>query len=216
MVKFNPSLGREAKNRSKTSHAVWQGTAPVRPTPQGETAGEVFSFGETKLKETNATTRFGADEHNARSELDVPYDVFIPDVDYVLSNTIEYKKKLSEYYVYVLVNNGSVVYVGQTSNIETRLLAHEKTKEFDSYFSIECDRKYLSAFEAELIVKLNPILNSTLPSQVKYITKSGASKIIGGRKLRKLTGRGLIKSFPLYMGSVYLLSEIIEWSWRDV
>ena len=56
MVKFNPSLGREAKNRSKTSHAVWQGTAPVRPTPQGETAGEVFSFGEPAMQIANLAT----------------------------------------------------------------------------------------------------------------------------------------------------------------
>ncbi len=64
--------------------------------------------------------------------------------------------------VYLLLNSGSVVYVGQSKCCGLRLSTHwySKTKNFDSFIIIPCHQKHLKEREEWLIKALNPPLNN--------------------------------------------------------
>lgn len=63
--------------------------------------------------------------------------------------------------VYFLVENGAVVYVGQSVNVPSRVDQHRKQKKFDAYAWVRCDEAHLDALESLYIHVLRPNLNGT-------------------------------------------------------
>lgn len=84
---------------------------------------------------------------------------------------ISYKKviNLSEsvrncYLIYFLINDGEIVYVGQSNQVTKRLIAHTKSnKIFDSISAIAVSPEDANDVEAKCIVKFNPVYNLNLP-----------------------------------------------------
>lgn len=90
--------------------------------------------------------------------------------------------------IYRLHNNGVVVYVGSSLNIEQRVMTHfcERTKDFDGYSFFLSPHETLLDIETEEILKHSPIYNDRLPSYSKYTTF--------GAFLRKCKNAGLTDS----------------------
>lgn len=67
-------------------------------------------------------------------------------------------------YIYALINENKVVYIGSTSDIMSRLGTHIKgEKEFTHYAIVETSpsKEYVLKKEAEYIKELRPLYNST-------------------------------------------------------
>lgn len=64
--------------------------------------------------------------------------------------------------IYFLVFEKKVVYVGQSTNIFSRVYTHTQSKQFDSYVYIPCDRSILDKMESLYIHFLSPPLNGNL------------------------------------------------------
>lgn len=63
--------------------------------------------------------------------------------------------------IYFLIQNDIVVYVGKSTDIETRLTAHRKgKKEFDSYAIMQCNIEWIDLMETFFISKYQPIYNN--------------------------------------------------------
>lgn len=77
------------------------------------------------------------------------------------------------YFVYLLIDKDTVVYVGQTRNMFNRAKAHMVDKIFDRVAMLPIPRKVLlNEMEAYLIVRFQPKYNNTLPKNCDYATKS--------------------------------------------
>ena len=65
------------------------------------------------------------------------------------------------HYVYALINNGKVTYVGVSNNPRQRIQAHLKDKNFDNMSILKgfSDRKSAARFEKAAIYTLQPTLN---------------------------------------------------------
>lgn len=63
--------------------------------------------------------------------------------------------------VYFLVSNGSVVYVGQSTNLFMRINSHKANKAFDRVLYLPCTKESLNTVEAAFIRNLKPVLNLT-------------------------------------------------------
>lgn len=101
------------------------------------------------------------------------------------------KCKQSEYrriertsgYIYKLVKDGDVVYVGQSSNekeLQKRITHHKlksSGKDFDNWYFYKVSGEKLSEVEAKEILHLSPIYNKSIPGNGKYITVKKAVKI---------------------------------------
>jgi hypothetical protein len=68
--------------------------------------------------------------------------------------------------VYFLISESSVVYVGQSTNVYSRIQMHVD-KKFDRVTCIKCDKSELDKFESLYIHMLRPILNKEQPSGMK-------------------------------------------------
>jgi len=68
--------------------------------------------------------------------------------------------------VYFLVQNGEVVYVGQSVHIYSRIAQHQD-KTFDHYAFVPCDAEVLDKLESLYIHVLKPKLNGNLNDQQK-------------------------------------------------
>ncbi len=75
-----------------------------------------------------------------------------------------------EYCVYHLINDGSVIYVGSSRQVSTRLYSHKiGDMAFDSVKVYVCDSiAEMYSLEARFIVKFNPKNNKSLPSSSVY------------------------------------------------
>lgn len=70
--------------------------------------------------------------------------------------------------VYFLFNGPSLVYIGQSTNIEGRVVSHRKDKVFDSYsYILIADDQERIEEEKLLIMKHNPIYNKTVSKKKK-------------------------------------------------
>lgn len=61
--------------------------------------------------------------------------------------------------VYFLIDDGKIVYVGQSVDVFVRISHHVGAKKFDSYHVIDCLPESLRAMEDIYIKRLNPPLN---------------------------------------------------------
>ena len=64
--------------------------------------------------------------------------------------------------VYFLIYEKKVVYVGQSTNVFSRIFTHVQTKKFDSYVYIPCEKDTLDKLESLYIHLLSPPLNGNL------------------------------------------------------
>jgi hypothetical protein len=73
------------------------------------------------------------------------------------------KHQLPGTYIYFLLNNNKVVYVGQTkSNMTNRIQSHKLTKDFDRCIFMDCPISKLDSIEHYFIMKLMPKHNKVL------------------------------------------------------
>lgn len=75
-----------------------------------------------------------------------------------------------EIFVYLLLKNKKVVYVGQTTNGLNRIKQHKKNKEkdFDDFKIIKCTKRELNELENFYIIKYKPKYNKKInPEDVK-------------------------------------------------
>jgi len=61
--------------------------------------------------------------------------------------------------IYFLLSEGKVMYVGQSTNLHTRLQQHQSRRKFDALSFIECDRHLLDELESRYIHALHPPWN---------------------------------------------------------
>ena len=67
-------------------------------------------------------------------------------------------------FIYKLIADSECVYVGQTVDLKPRIYQHLSTgKKFDSIGVFQCEIENLNNVEANLIVKLKPSLNRSIP-----------------------------------------------------
>lgn len=84
-------------------------------------------------------------------------------------------------FIYFLLKNGDVVYVGQTTKGIARPFAH-KDKDFDEIKIIYCEKEQLDLFEDTYIQKYKPIYNK----QNNYAVRWGMLRV--RNKIREITG----------------------------
>lgn len=77
--------------------------------------------------------------------------------------------------IYFLIYLGEIVYIGQSENIFKRIAEHMKSKEFDGY-AFEETNDNLNELEVDYILKLQPKLNSSLPSNSRFISFDNFAK----------------------------------------
>ena len=77
-------------------------------------------------------------------------------------------KAIEKKFIYFLKMDGVVVYIGQSSSLESRLRKHSRDKQFDDFDYIECLPEDANNLEAENIVRHNPKYNWNLPKNDLY------------------------------------------------
>jgi hypothetical protein len=101
--------------------------------------------------------------------------------------------------VYFLVKDGIVVYVGQSTNVEKRLINHKHSeKQFDSFRVISCAENLLLYYERRWIKRFKPIYN--MPT--------GGSRIGAGRPKGANTEPSIVMRIPVSL--VAAVKEIIK------
>ena len=70
--------------------------------------------------------------------------------------------------IYFLIKEKKIVYIGQSTNIFTRITTHAKYKKFDSYSYIPCDQSILDKLESLYIHVYQPELNGFLSEGRKH------------------------------------------------
>ncbi len=73
-------------------------------------------------------------------------------------------------YIYSLFKNDRIIYIGQTISLDTRIICHEKDKDFDLVKFFRVPRKEANEWEAEMILRHNPIYNCTIPKNTRICT----------------------------------------------
>lgn len=79
-------------------------------------------------------------------------------------------RKTKKIGIYFLIKNNNIIYIGQSADIEKRIIQHEAKKDFDSYSYYECDIKMLFIYERVFLDKYLPELNND------FLTKSKKRK----------------------------------------
>jgi hypothetical protein len=70
--------------------------------------------------------------------------------------------------IYFLIKKNKIVYIGQSTNIFTRIMTHSNDKNFDSYSYIPCDQSILDKLESLYIHVYQPELNGFLTEGRKH------------------------------------------------
>lgn len=111
------------------------------------------SFNDTPKIKINSRVKFNSLNGSSFSDID-----FI-DFNFLTLNAIK-SPKLNSHYVYLLILNNIVMYVGKTEkNLLRRLERHQYDKSFDSFIFFETDPTQTNIIEALLIRKYNPHFN---------------------------------------------------------
>lgn len=81
------------------------------------------------------------------------------DEKYIVRHRRSVAKLLAECHIYFLLQGDEIVYVGQADNVGVRLRAHQKDKQFDSYYDIQCEKEEANSLEHYFILKFSPKYN---------------------------------------------------------
>jgi len=129
--------------------------------------------------------------------------------------------KYQKSFIYFLLKNDDVVYVGQTKSGITRPLTH-KDKDYDTIKLLYCDVKDLNILEDKYIKKYKPIYNKAINYYINYSFCSARNKIrnvcndktFNVPKLKKLIKKLDIKTYYINE-NVYInvadVEKIIEY-----
>lgn len=114
--------------------------------------------------------------------------IFEEKFDYVMQINHGFKSKI---FVYFLIQDEEVVYVGQTTKGIIRPISHLNDKIFNSIRIMYCETKNLGKLEHEYILKYNPLYNKTKNiynrnNTVKFISKNYSERLIEYRAKNKL------------------------------
>lgn len=132
--------------------------------------------------------------------------------------------KCNQCFIYFLVKNNEVVYVGQTKNGLIRPLTH-KDKEYDDIFVKYCDKKQLNDAENYYIIKYKPRYNRNIGNIIKLGLKKVACKIRGmfgwkdfdvehARKLAKILNIKVETEFEMI--SIFDFYKMVEFIGRKL
>ena len=84
-------------------------------------------------------------------------EMYLPDFDFIFLNCKpKHRKKTG---VYFLLNEGEIVYIGQSTDMDSRCVIHERDKIFDSTFYIECESRDMDLIESLMIHHYEPAEN---------------------------------------------------------
>ena len=122
-----------------------------------------------------------------------------------LKEIIQGKQEIHNFkgnYIYFLLKDNVVVYVGQTTQGVQRIFAHCNDKVFDSFNMIECSKKKLDETEAYYITKFNPKYNIQLPNNDTYLS---INQIKNNYRIDKRAINKIVKFYNLkkYMNDIY-------------
>lgn len=111
--------------------------------------------------------------------------------------------------VYLLVDSGDVVYVGQSRNLALRVSSHihSEEKHFDSIEFHECDELEMTDLEAMLIATIKPKYNMTIPKCGSYKSYAQVKKDYQG--MHSVISEYLEPSFSTDFGS-WWSSSLLE------
>jgi hypothetical protein len=87
-------------------------------------------------------------------------DGFICDHNTIKRNIISFDREYNKAYVYFLIENDEIIYIGQSVDLLRRIETHSKDKEFDQVSIYQVHENYLDIAEMINIVTYNPRLNS--------------------------------------------------------
>lgn len=80
------------------------------------------------------------------------------------------KEAIRGCYVYFLLDNNEIVYVGSTKNGEQRIFQHCNSKHFDSYSLIEVNENILLDTENKYILEFKPKYNKAINISKDYLS----------------------------------------------
>lgn len=90
----------------------------------------------------------------------------------LLSKDIKPKDNIINFHVYALWKDEEIVYIGQSTRVEARIVQHVGTKDFDSYSYFKCKSKVeMDMLESNLIITLQPFYNKTITSGYESIKR---------------------------------------------
>ena len=95
-------------------------------------------------------------------------------------------------FVYFLIFEDEVVYVGKTTTGLARVYAHINSKLFNQIFVIECEEDNLDKIEAKYILKYNPMYNTNMNRNGMYSIRKSV-RLINSRLRTKMTRPKLSK-----------------------
>lgn len=81
------------------------------------------------------------------------------DYDYIVQNSCKTVPIDDNGYVYFLINNGNIIYVGQSNCLVGRIYSHKLDKVFDYVFTIQVPANSMSLLEYYYINKIKPYIN---------------------------------------------------------
>ena len=99
-----------------------------------------------------------------------------------LPKTAKKLKNLRIAGVYFLLDGEVVVYIGQSTDIHTRIKSHELEgeKKYDSVYFIECPKRNLKTLEMNMIIRYDPKYNiqgSGKAKKIKQYLKGGRNEL---------------------------------------
>lgn len=65
-------------------------------------------------------------------------------------------KDIRKCYIYFLIQDNEIVYIGQTINLPLRLSFHKQWIKYETYFALECRKEKLMELEATYLFKFAP------------------------------------------------------------
>lgn len=117
-------------------------------------------------------------------------------------------------FLYFLIRDKKVVYVGQSKNVRARIESHRHDKDFDRYTLMICPSEYdANDLEAHYILELEPEYNLNLPANNLYfcpeprINTKGLNTRVMGRIMHQAQ---MIPVYKSKWGNMYLLPELMQ------
>lgn len=96
---------------------------------------------------------------------------------------------------FLLSDEWRVLYVGQSTNIESRVRDHMRTKVFARFAFVECETSDLNALEVGYVLKFRPPLNRMIPLG-RVVLSDEQRRLVDELKVSE--GRGRAKADAVY------------------
>ncbi len=121
------------------------------------------------------------------------------DISLILAEKLPSSSVLVTSGVYFLIRNETVVYIGSSKNIGSRIVAHKENKVFDSFFAIGVPESEMLSVEAHYIAEFVPEYNKCLPQTGKF----KCIGIVDGSENGKITLEAMILGNKVYVKSSF-------------